>query len=167
MASTPSDHNHQRQTNANSWDPISGDHHLFISKICGRNTWLRIKRSIFWWRATIWILNDATESVSKWQEWHMFNFSFFISLLINRVAQLDAIVQICLKYSIHVEVSMPKNYSICNIIREFSSHRYYSVVMAFWKNDRVTPINFQPIFTEEGLCFTFNTINSRDIYSDQ
>lgn len=26
---------------------------------------------------------------------------------------------------------------------------------------------FQPILTEEGVCFTFNALNSRDIYTDE
>lgn len=40
-----------------------------------------------------------------------------------------------------------------------------SVILAasFLKNVAI----FEPIFTGEGLCYTFNSLNSRDIYTDE
>lgn len=36
-----------------------------------------------------------------------------------------------------------------------------------WRNKNMNCKDlFRPILTEDGICFTFNSLNSRDIYSD-
>lgn len=79
--------------------------------------------------------------------------------------QLDAIIQTCLHYNpFSNDLVIPKNRSIYEVIKEIAPDKYSVIFSA----SRVGyQLNFQPIFTEEGLCFTYNSINSRDMYTDE
>lgn len=81
--------------------------------------------------------------------------------------RLDAISQTCVKtHNVFAYDGLtPKNVSIYDIIKEISPNQGSVLMEPRWK-DRVEVANFEPIFTEEGLCFTTNSINSRDIYTD-
>lgn len=65
-----------------------------------------------------------------------------------------------------------KNITDADLIREMD---YISIKLndslhyCEWHSDSKSkhcPELFQPILTEEGFCFTFNALNSRDIYSE-
>lgn len=54
--------------------------------------------------------------------------------------------------------------SIYETIRKISPKQSSIIVFSTWLGQLE---HLQPIFTGEGLCYTFNSINSRDIYSDE
>lgn len=82
---------------------------------------------------------------------------------INRV---DAILHVCYKElgKTFDGVSIPLTQSIYETIEEISPDLGSVIQFSTFMGEIA---HFRPIFTGEGLCFTFNSLNSRDIFSDE
>lgn len=61
-------------------------------------------------------------------------------------------------------VEIPRTETIYQTILDLGIERSTVIVFATFSGQIAL---FQPIFTGEGLCYTFNAINSMDIYSDE
>lgn len=86
----------------------------------------------------------------------------------NRINQFDAMGQICFKQNFAADtesVRIPENQSIYKAIIEILPKPIS--MAAFWMSEKIPKSRFQPIFTEEGLCFTINSLNSMEIYSNE
>lgn len=75
-------------------------------------------------------------------------------------------MQICFKEApdLDSDVVIARIDSIYKTIQEIGPDSSSTLVFATWLGQFVS---FQPIFTGEGLCYTFNAINSADIYSSE
>lgn len=84
----------------------------------------------------------------------------------NRINQFDAIQQMCAKNMINLVdgLNIPITESIHETIRSVSPEERYIIQFATF-NDQLASL--QPIFTGEGLCYTFNSLNSREIFTDE
>lgn len=61
-------------------------------------------------------------------------------------------------------VEIPRTETIYETLQDLGIDRTSVVVFATFVGQLA---HFQPIFTGDGLCFTFNSINSMEIYSDE
>lgn len=75
-------------------------------------------------------------------------------------------MQLCLKEVINWREQMiiPRTESIYKTIEGIGPDQGSVVAFATWLGQIA---HFKPILTGDGLCYTFNALNSRDIYSDE
>lgn len=104
----------------------------------------------------------------SWTNWiHFAIFSSIQSLFTNKsVAQMNAVLQVCSKtYFFPENASLPSAPSIFKTLKSIMLDEESVVYAAIWST-LLKKIGFEPIFTEEGLCYTYNSLNSHEIYSD-
>lgn len=84
---------------------------------------------------------------------------------------MDAMLQTCSKmfnYILEPELVAPtQNQSIYDAISEISPNLDSVILFAYWTSNLTLTLKFKPILTEEGLCFTFNSLNSGEIFTDE
>lgn len=83
---------------------------------------------------------------------------------------MEAMMHICRFYfgdNMHFENEFA-NESIYDIISTMALTMNDTLFNCVWKS-KVESCSqfFSPVLTEDGLCFTFNALNSRDIYTDR
>lgn len=89
---------------------------------------------------------------------------------IDRLAGLEALAEICQFYGSFDQHfgNIFVNESIHKLIQYMAPSLNETVSHCSWRNVEFSCENlFRPIFTNFGLCFTFNAINSREIYTDE
>lgn len=67
------------------------------------------------------------------------------------------------------ELSVGKNftdYSIFNRIRDVGPTFDETMFLCRWRDRQPFCPFFKPILTEEGMCYTFNALNSEEIYRE-
>lgn len=81
--------------------------------------------------------------------------------------QMEALLQTC---GTEIPFDFGNNFTDASVIQtlkymSINLHEFMDVCI--WQKYRNCSNFFQPILTEDGFCFTFNSLNSRDIYTDK
>lgn len=84
---------------------------------------------------------------------------------------MEAIIQLCDAHiaTDNFEIGTEHtNKTLFNIIRDVAPSFNDTMFFCKWRND-YPPCRdlFSPVLTEEGVCYTFNDLNSEDIYTDE
>lgn len=88
----------------------------------------------------------------------------------SRLKRMEAVAQIC---DAHLtgDFKLGDNFtdeSIFDIIQDVAPSFNDTMFYCKWRNENnFCQAFFQPILTEEGVCYTFNILNSRDIYTKE
>lgn len=82
-----------------------------------------------------------------------------------RINRYEALLHVCFKEVMDMDgVEVPRTETIYETLQDLGVERTSVVAFATFLGQIA---HFHPIFTGEGLCFTFNSINSMEIYSDE
>lgn len=83
--------------------------------------------------------------------------------------RLNFLAQVCPNLPDLIRKDMKyTNESIYDIIKEISPDVESIFLGCFPKRDKVPCLEaVAPVYTEEGLCFAFNTLNSYEIFTDE
>lgn len=78
---------------------------------------------------------------------------------------MDVLRQTCLKNQSISRRSYIRNV-FYEVIHSVSPNQSSVILQSIWK-DIMRDVKMSPIYTQEGICFTLNSINSREIYTDE
>lgn len=83
---------------------------------------------------------------------------------------MEALSHVC-KFSLNIQSKLERNpmdESIYQSLYEMAPALNETFAICRWQNKQISCAdNFQPTFTGLGLCFTFNGLNPRDVYTDE
>lgn len=89
-----------------------------------------------------------------------------------RLSRMEALVHIC-QFSEHKATVCDHfgnrfiNESVFKLIREMAPSGNESLTYCKWQDKKYPCMElFKPFFSEKGICFAFNALNSRDIYTE-
>lgn len=93
-----------------------------------------------------------------------------IHFLLKSLNRLEVLSQICPKILPKLSLDQKPNLQselFYAIMKALSPKRDSIVPHILWNSRNVIHTKFEPVFTNEGICFTFNSFNSREVYTDE
>lgn len=89
----------------------------------------------------------------------------------SRLKRVRAFLQLCKQEACSTCSELIENTtdeSLLHTIYDMSIKLQSVMMLCAWRNNMIPcSQNFRTILTEEGICFTFNSLNSEDIYSKE